>query len=250
MRLDLDHIERELTPLLRVHGVELVALEWLQGPGHGILRVVIDNPGGDPRDQDPEKSVSLDRVTDVTRDVSTAMDALDLIEGSYTLEIGSPGPERPVQKRADYDRFAGLALRLEARGAQGGKVNFRGTLRGTVDQPNGVFAVRVEVGAKVHEIPSDRILRARLQEITQAPKPKPGKGSSRRQERIAAREQARAINAAHLAAKAATASTAAHSDTNEGGATPAGPTTTTELRNDDKAPGPRTSAAPGPTPKA
>jgi ribosome maturation factor RimP len=212
MRLDLDQIEREITPLLRVHGVELVALDWLQGPGHGILRAFIDRPGGDPREQDPDKSVTLEQVTNVTRDISTALDALDLIEASYTLEIGSPGPQRPVQKRADFERFAGLVARLEIRGPSREKSHLSGTLRGCVDLPDGSYAVKLEVGPTTHEIPHERITRCRLHEITppRAQGNSRGAGAatgmSRRQQRLAERERARAINAAHRAGLAGSSS--------------------------------------------
>lgn len=196
MRPDLNQLENEITPLLEVHGVELVALDWLQGPGHGILRLTVDNPGGDPRIQDPSTSISLIQVTGVTRDVSTAMDALDLIEGAYTLEVGSPGTERPLQKRSDYDRFAGLKARIEAREERGvGKGSFTGVLRGTVEQPGGSFAIRIDAGGREHTVPIARVLRAKLLEIKVAPKAKPGKGPSKRAERLAQREKARAINA-------------------------------------------------------
>lgn len=203
MRMDLDKIAKEIAPLLEVHGVELVALEWHQGPGHGILRIFIDRPGGDPRVQDPEKSIGLEEITNVTRDVSTAMDALDLIENSYTLEIGSPGLQRPVQKREDFERFAGLGIRMETRGDGREKHQLNGTLRGTVPLANGDYAVRLEVAGKIHEIPGDKINRAKLHEIVPPKREKPGKGPSRRQERLAERERARAINAAHNAAKSA-----------------------------------------------
>jgi ribosome maturation factor RimP len=202
--MDLDRIAKEIAPLLEVHGVELVAIEWHQGPGHGILRIFIDRPGGDPRVQDPDKSIGLEEITNVTRDVSTAMDALDLIENSYTLEIGSPGLQRPVQKREDFDRFAGLGIRMETRGEGREKHQLNGTLRGTVTlASDGHYAVRLEVAGKIHEIARDKINRAKLHEIVPPKREKPGKGPSRRQERLAAREKARAINAAHQAAHSA-----------------------------------------------
>ncbi len=199
MRLDLDRIATEIAPLLEVQRVELVAIEWLQGPGHGILRIFIDRPGGDPREQDPEKSIGLEEITNVTRDVSTTMDALDLIEGAYTLEIGSPGTQRPVQSRKDYDRFAGLEIRIEMRGDAREKHTLNGTLRGTVDLPGGTYAVRLDVAGKLHDLPRERITRSRLHELKPRQRGKAGEGSSRRQERLAARERARAINAAHRA---------------------------------------------------
>jgi len=204
MRLDLQRIEQEITPLLSAHGVELVALDWSQGAGRGVLRVYIDQPGGDPRKASPELSVSLDAVTQATRDISTALDAFEeLIEVPYTLEVGSPGPERPVQKRADFDRFQGLELRMEARGKEREKFQYRGTLRGTADADNPAgFVVRVEVAGKVLNVPGDRIVRARLKEVRPEQTNREGRpANSRRQQRLAAREQARAINNAHLAGR-------------------------------------------------
>jgi ribosome maturation factor RimP len=238
MRPDLNQIEREIAPLLEVHGVELVALEWFQGPGHGILRITVDRPGGDPRVQDPALSVGLEELTNVTRDVSSAMDALDLIASAYTLEIGSPGPERPVQKQADFDRFAGFAAKLDAREPGGGKSTFKGVLRGTTELPGGSFAVKLEVAGKVFELPAARVSRARLLEIKAPPKDKPGKGPSKRQERLAARQQAREINAAHQAARAA----ATVRTTGEAEGIPAGPSParaesdTTSSEADDHSP--------------
>jgi ribosome maturation factor RimP len=240
MRVDLNHLEREIAPLLEVHGVELVACEWFQGPGHGILRITVDQPGGDPRLQDPARSVTLEQVTNITRDVSSALDALDLIPVSYTLEVGSPGPERPLQKRADFDRFAGLSARIDARDpATGARSTFNGVLRGTVDLPEGRFAARIEVAGKTYEVPVERIARAKLHEIKAPSRPKPGKGPSRRQERLAAREKAREINAAHRAARAVptAASTEAGEGTVPAGASPAGePNPTPSKTEDSRAP--------------
>lgn len=188
---------------MAVHGVELVALEWFQGPGRGILRVTIDHPGGDPRVRDPARSVSLDEVTAVTRDVSAAMDALDLVPGPYTLEVGSPGTERPVQKREDFDRFAGLTARLEVREPNGGKKTIQGILRGTVEQPTRGFAVRIEVGGQIQEVAAERIVRARLREIKPSAGLPSAKNPSRRRERWRAGRNTPGMDAEHPAARAA-----------------------------------------------
>jgi ribosome maturation factor RimP len=202
MRLDLNRLEREITPLLHVHGVELVALEWLKGPGRGLLRLYVDLPGGDPRDTDPSHHVPLDRLAEVNRDVGTALDALDLIDVAYDLEVGSPGLDRPLQKRQDFDRFAGLGVHVRTREPVEGKTNFNGTLRGTAG-PDGAadFTVKIDVAGRVYQVPADRIARARLHEIKPAPPTKPGRRPSKRQERLAARDAARAVNAAHLQAQ-------------------------------------------------
>lgn len=203
MRPDLTTLEREFAPLLETHAVELVALEWFQGPGHGILRVTVDLPNGDPRVQDPSRSIGIAELSSVTRDISAHLDTIDPITMAYTLEVGSPGPERPVQRRRDFDRFAGLEARVETTVLLQGAPHksYTGVLRGTVDAPesDGGYRVRVEAQGKVHEVPAVALQRARTVAIKPAPKTKPGKGPSKRKERLEAREKARAINAEHIA---------------------------------------------------
>ncbi len=234
MRPDLSTLEREFAPLLEVHAVELVALEWFQGPGHGILRVTIDLPNGDPRVQDPGRSVGIAEIASVTRDISAHLDTLDEtvepITLAYTLEVGSPGSERPVQKRADFDRFAGLEARIDTRGGLPGAPHksFLGVLRGTCDAPasEGGFRVRVDVGGAVHEVPASELTRARTVAIKPPAKAKPGKGPSKqpskRQDRLEAREKARAVNDAHLAGRGAQTDAANDQSVNEAPAHEAG----------------------------
>lgn len=180
MGVDIERVRTEIEGLCEVHGVELVALEWLQGPGRGVLRVYIDRPGGDPRVVDPARGITADHCVGVSRDVGAALDADEsLVSTSYDLEVSSPGFERPVQKRADFDRFAGLEIGIKLRERVDGRGAIDGVLRGTADAPQG-FLVRVEADGKVWELPSKKITRARLAEI-KAPKPtKPGKGASKR----------------------------------------------------------------------
>lgn len=178
MRIDHDHIRRELEPIAAVHGVELVAVEWLQGPGRGVLRLYIDRPGGDPRTAATQKGegATADLCAAVSRDASPVLDGVELFEMPYDLEVSSPGFERPVQKRADYDRFVGMTLKVKTRVPIEGRGSFEGTLVGTVDRTDGEWAVRMEVGGREMELDARKIARASLAEI-KAPKPeKPGKG--------------------------------------------------------------------------
>jgi ribosome maturation factor RimP len=202
-------VEREIAPLLEVHGVDLVALEWFQGAGRGLLRLTVDRPGGDPRVQDPSRGVAVDVLTHITRDVSTTLDELEtknelVIDVPYQLEVTSPGPERPLQKRADFDRFAGLRVRLDMGPRYDGPSTLRGAIEGTKDADEG-FIVRLRAGGKLVEVPMTSVARARLEEIPPPKSTKPGKpgasASSKRQERLKARAKARAINEEHLRRK-------------------------------------------------
>lgn len=178
--VEIERVRTEIAGLCEVHGVELVALEWLQGPGRGVLRVYIDRPNGDPRVVDPARGITADVCVAVSRDVGAALDADEsLVTGAYDLEVSSPGFERPVQKREDFERFAGLEIHVKLRERVGSRGAFDGVLRGTADAPEG-YIVKVETGGQVWELPSKKITRAKLAEI-KAPKPtKPGKGPSKR----------------------------------------------------------------------
>lgn len=175
LKVDTQHLKTEIEPLAAVHGVELVALEWLQGPGRGVLRLYIDRPGADPRTPPDERGpgATADVCARLSRDVSAVLDKIDeeLIPMAYDLEVSSPGFERPVQKREDFERFKGLTLILKARHAIEGRGSFEGPITGTKDLPDGDYAVCITVeNDRAVEVPTRNIARARLAEI-KAPKP-------------------------------------------------------------------------------
>jgi ribosome maturation factor RimP len=102
------------------HGLELVHAEAAGPEGKPILRVFIDKPGG----------VTHEDCSEVSQHVGTVLDVEDFIPGAYTLEVSSPGLERGLYSRADYERFVGRLAKIRTRGAIGGQRNFRGRLAG------------------------------------------------------------------------------------------------------------------------
>jgi ribosome maturation factor RimP len=177
VRVDVEQLRGEIQPLAESIGVELVALEWLQSPGRGVLRLYIDRPGGDPRvkPDDANPGTTADQCAAVSHAVSKLLDDGDRIEVAYDLEVSSPGFERLVQQRKDFDRFAGLEIKVRTRGPLEGKTSFEGTLIGTAGDGD-EYTVRVSSGGREVAIPRRQVSRARLLEI-KAPKPvKPGKG--------------------------------------------------------------------------
>src|SRR5689334_20654017 len=102
------------------HGLELVHAE-VAGPDHKpIVRVFIDKPQG----------VTHDDCSSVSTHLGTILDVEDFIHASYTLEVSSPGLERGLYKRADYERFSGSDAKLKTRQPINGQRNFRGRLLG------------------------------------------------------------------------------------------------------------------------
>ena len=131
------------------HGIELVHAEVAGPEGHPIVRVFIDKPGG----------VTHEDCSDVSVQLGTVLDVEDFIHSAYTLEVSSPGIERGLYKRADYERFAGSSARIKARTPVNGQRNFHGRIVG-VDAANVVFEDRTS-GRVV--IPIDGIAKANLE---------------------------------------------------------------------------------------
>src|ERR1051325_7062417 len=84
------------------HGLELVHAEVAGPEGHPVIRVFIDKPGG----------VTHDDCSAVSTQVGTVLDVEDFIHSASTLEVSSPGIERGLYKKADYERFAGSAAKI------------------------------------------------------------------------------------------------------------------------------------------
>ena len=102
MRRDSDDLEGALSPVLEVHGLDLVDIEV-----HGAqLTVFVDREGG----------VGLDELGAATRDVSAALDVLDPMPGRYTLTVSSPGLERRLRTPAHFARAVGetVTVRIDA----------------------------------------------------------------------------------------------------------------------------------------
>ncbi len=132
-----------LEPAIEALGYELVELEF---PPH-LLRIYIDREGG----------VTVDDCEAVSRQVSAVLDVEDPIPGAYTLEVSSPGLDRPLRKEADFVRFAGEQVKLELALPKDGRRRYTGTLKRCE-----AGEVTVEVDGVEHTLPLADIGKARL----------------------------------------------------------------------------------------
>ena len=124
------------------HGLELVHSEIAGPENKPIVRVFIDKPQG----------VTHDDCSEVSLHLGTILDVEDFIHASYTLEVSSPGLERGLFKRSDYERFAGSDAKMKTRLPINGQRNFRGRLLGVEgsdvlfdDRTNGKVRVPLDV---------------------------------------------------------------------------------------------------------
>lgn len=129
-------------------GIELVHVEYQREPGGRILRLYIDKPG----------RVTVDDCANVSRQVGDLLDVYLEGTATYNLEVSSPGIERPLGKRSDYERFEGKEAKIAIRRPLNGQKNFRGVLLGASGEE---VELRMEDGRTV-AIPFGEITKARL----------------------------------------------------------------------------------------
>jgi ribosome maturation factor RimP len=127
----LDHglqgVEDVVRSVLAAHGVGLLDVSLrMERPGW-VLRVVLDVAASGQA----AAAVSVEQCAQVSRDLSAALDVADLVSQAYTLEVSSPGIERPLRNEQDYERFSGHTAKLMLfEPLPNGERVIRGTLRG------------------------------------------------------------------------------------------------------------------------
>src|SRR6201994_1361794 len=146
--VDVAQLSRVIEPVITGQGYELVDVEWKNESGW-ILRVFIDKPSS---------AVGLDDCANVSRELSAVLDVEDPIPVAYSLEVSSPGLNRPLKKAADFARFIGKKAKIRTRRPVGDtRRNFSGTL---VAAEAG--KVKIDVGDQVCEVPVDDVEKANL----------------------------------------------------------------------------------------
>lgn len=146
---DREAIGRVIERVAAREGLELVHWETVGPRNNFVLRIYIDKPGG----------VSLGDCEAVSSQVGTLLDVEDLIANRYVLEVSSPGIERGLYKRADYERFAGSRIKLRTIEPIDGQRNFRGKLLGLVGDNISFDAD----GRGQLEIPYEQIAKANIE---------------------------------------------------------------------------------------
>jgi ribosome maturation factor RimP len=116
-----DRIENLISPTIGELGFEIVRIEVL-GEMSPCLQIMADRLD--------QTGMNVDDCAQISRAVSAILDVEDPITNSYTLEVSSPGMDRPLVKREHFKRFAGAEIRLEKRGQGDEQRRYRGDLEG------------------------------------------------------------------------------------------------------------------------
>lgn len=136
-----------LEPQVTELGLELFDVEYVKEGAHWFLRIYIDKEGG----------VDIDDCAAISQRVSEVLDKENIISQAYMLEVSSPGIERPLRKKEDYEKYAGELVSVNSTEQIEGYSRFTGILKGLIDDK-----VILEYNGKEISIPMENIERAHL----------------------------------------------------------------------------------------
>jgi ribosome maturation factor RimP len=157
--LSRDVVEQVRTVAARVaasYGLDIFDVQFRREAPGMVLRVQIDRPGAAATAED---SVSVEDCAAISRDLSAVLDVEDIVPTAYTLEVSSPGLDRPLRSADDFRRFAGRRAKLVMREAVDGQTFFKGRLGGVED---GRVVIETE-DRRRHLVPIGIITRANLE---------------------------------------------------------------------------------------
>jgi ribosome maturation factor RimP len=138
------------------YGLEIFDVQFRREAPGMVLRVQLDRPG--PAAKEAE-SVSVNDCANVSRDLSAIFDVEDVVPTAYTLEVSSPGLDRPLRQLDDYRRFTGRLAKIVMREKVDGQGFFRGTIAGVEGQD-----VLIDADdRRTHRVPHAVISRANLE---------------------------------------------------------------------------------------
>jgi len=159
---DLDRLRAEASRIAVSHGLELFDLQLRREAIGWVLRVIVDRPPrAVPEVDSSADAVGIDDCRRVSEDLSALLDVDEALVGTitqaYTLEVSSPGLDRPLRGAADYRRFEGRLAKIVTREPIDGQSHFAGRLSGLDGD-----VVLITEGRRVHRVPLDAVRRARL----------------------------------------------------------------------------------------
>lgn len=140
-----------IQPILERYELELFEIEYVKEGQDWFLRVFIDKDDG----------VTLEECEVVSTELSDRLDEVDVIDGAYFLEVSSPGVERPLRSKEDFEKSVGKHVYVTLYVHIDGEKEFQGLLKSFIEDV-AVIEYQVLARKKIVEIPYDKIAKARL----------------------------------------------------------------------------------------
>jgi ribosome maturation factor RimP len=140
-------------PILTSEGLELVQVECLKMKARWLVRIFMDRERG---------GVTLDDCALISNQLGDLLDVHDVPPGPYTLEVSSPGLDRPLQRDQDFLKYRGSRINLRLREKIDGRRRLCGELAGYEDE-GGKKVLSVNEGGKLYRIPREAVLKANVE---------------------------------------------------------------------------------------
>ncbi len=148
MREDIQRLRQILTSVVESMGYEWVGMEFHSSRPNSLLRIYIDS----------ETGITLDDCQRVSHQLSGVLDVEDSIVGRYTLEVSSPGLDRPLFEAKHFERFVGSQARLQLRVLLEGRRKLAGRLLGM----RGDEVAIMDNEGREWQVPLEQVEKARL----------------------------------------------------------------------------------------
>ncbi|HEY5497386.1 MAG TPA: ribosome maturation factor RimP [Syntrophales bacterium] len=140
-------------PAIQSEGMELVCVECIQMKSRWIVRLYIDRDGG----------VTIDDCALISDQVGDLLDVNDVPPEAYTLEISSPGLDRPLVKDKDFIRFLGHRVIIQTEYKIDGIRNFKGLLKDYQIGENGGKTIILDLSGNIFTVPREAVIKAHLE---------------------------------------------------------------------------------------
>lgn len=121
----IERLHEVIEPQVNALGLSVVRVKVFGGRRQ-TLQVMIERADG--------SDVNVEECADASRAISPVLDVFDPLDGAYSLEVSSPGIDRPLTRQADFERFSGFLTKVELEAPVDGRKRFRGVLLGLKDQ--------------------------------------------------------------------------------------------------------------------
>lgn len=145
--------QKMFQPVIESMNFELIGVEFLEYNKGALLRIYIDG----------EQGINVDNCADVSRQLSAILDVEDPIQCEYTLEVSSPGMDRPLFSLAHFQQFLGHEVKVVLLRAlsDSNRKRFRGVIKQAIAQDDQEL-IEIEMDNEIYQIPLDSIKKANL----------------------------------------------------------------------------------------
>lgn len=144
-----DAIESCIKGAMEEAGLDIVQIRMLDGKNRKTLQISLDSLDG--------SGITVDQCAKANRTISALLDVEDIISGEYNLEVGSPGIDRPLRSRADFERYAGFDAKVETVMPIDGRRRYSGQIASVSEDH-----VTMQLDGEVFKVPLDQIQSAKL----------------------------------------------------------------------------------------